>query len=45
MTISKILPKVFLFVLLLSGMFLVRPDHTTKAAMCSLDFKSYCPAE
>lgn len=43
--IDKVLPKLFLFVLLLIGMFFTRPDHTTKAAMCSLGYTSYCPAE
>jgi hypothetical protein len=38
-------PRLLLFVLLLLGMFIIRPDGTTKAAMCSLGFSGYCTAE
>lgn len=43
--IERVLPKLFLFVLLLIGMFFIRPDGTTKSAMCSLGYDSYCTPE
>lgn len=32
-----------IFILLMVTMFWTRPDPTTRAAMCSLGFASYCP--
>lgn len=43
--IERILPKLFLFVLLALGSFLWHPNGTTKAAFCSMGFDSYCDDE